>query len=171
MIGADIQDPQEVKGQIASIVQTLADSWNSHDMDLYAAQFADDADFVNVLGMHWHGRPEIAARHAEVHRTIFRNSKLRVLDHSVRPLAPDIVLALITWEMTGHETPPGVLFTNHVSVGPRPRPLAWGAASCAEIGAIPAAVTRTAVAIFSLTCTLGHIDRSELGPPCLPIGL
>ena len=109
MIGADIQDPQEVKGQIASIVQTLADSWNSHDMDLYAAQFADDADFVNVLGMHWHGRPEIAARHAEVHRTIFRNSKLRVLDHSVRPLAPDIVLAHITWEMTGHEPPPGIL--------------------------------------------------------------
>ena len=55
----------------------------------------EDADFVNVIGMHWRGRPEIEARHADVHRTIFRNSKLRMLEQSLRPLGPGIVLAHI----------------------------------------------------------------------------
>lgn len=110
MIGADAQDLQNAKVQIESVINELTESWNSHDMARYGAQFADDADFVNVLGMHWHGRPLIEEQHALVHRTIFRNSVLKVLDHSLRPLGPGAILVLIRWEMTGHETPPGVRF-------------------------------------------------------------
>jgi uncharacterized protein (TIGR02246 family) len=110
MIGADAQDFQNAKVQIESVINALAESWNRHDMTLFGAQFADDADFVNVLGMHWHGRPLIEEQHAAVHRTIFRNSMLKILEHSVRPLTPDVVLAHIQWEMTGHESPPGVPF-------------------------------------------------------------
>ena len=110
MIGADAQDLQNAKVQIESVINNLVDSWNRHDMAMYGAQFADDADFVNVLGMHWHGRSAIEEQHAVVHRTIFRDSILKVLDYSLRPLAPDAILALIRWEMTGHQTPPGVRF-------------------------------------------------------------
>ena len=49
----------EAKAQIASVIAALSDSWNQHDMAAYGAQFADDADFVNVVGMHWNGREEI----------------------------------------------------------------------------------------------------------------
>jgi len=101
----------EAKAQIASVIAALSDSWNQHDMAAYGAQFADDADFVNVVGMHWNGREEITARHEEVHRSIFRNSTLRTLDYSLRLLSPGIVLAHIRWEMTGHEAPPGAPFS------------------------------------------------------------
>jgi uncharacterized protein (TIGR02246 family) len=110
MIGADAQDLQNAKVQIESVIHALAESWNSHDMAMYGAQFADDADFVNVLGMHWHGREAIESQHAAIHRTIFRNSVLKILDYSFRPLGTDVVLVHIRWEMTGHETPPGVPF-------------------------------------------------------------
>ena len=110
MIGADAQDLQNAKVQIESVVNALAESWNSHDMMLFAAQFADDADFVNVLGMHWHGRPAIEEKHAELHRTVFRNSTLKISEYSVRPLTGDVVLAHIQWEMSGHETPADVAF-------------------------------------------------------------
>ena len=100
----------DAKSQIANLIDVLSESWNRHDMATYAAQFTEDADFVNVIGMHWRGRPEIEARHADVHRTIFRNSTLRTFDNSLRLLGPGIVLAHIKWEMTGHESPQGSRF-------------------------------------------------------------
>lgn len=100
----------EAQSEILLVIKALSDSWNSHDMATYAAQFAEDADFVNVLGMHWKGRAQIEAAHVQVHRTIFRNSKLKTLNCSLRPLAPGVVLTHVRWEMTGHESPSGVLF-------------------------------------------------------------
>ena len=100
----------EAQSEIFLVVKTLTDSWNTHDMSTYAAQFTDDADFINVLGMHSRGRAEIESLHVTIHRTIFRNSTLKTLSCSLRPLAPGIALAHINWEMTGHEIPPGAPF-------------------------------------------------------------
>jgi uncharacterized protein (TIGR02246 family) len=111
------QPTADAKAQIANVIAALADSWNRHDMRMYAAQFTEDADFVNVLGMHDHGRREIEARHEDVHRTIFRNSTLRTQDYSLRLLNPGVVLAHIRWEMTGHENPPGATFAPGVRRG------------------------------------------------------
>ena len=97
------QPTTDAKAKIANIVAAFTDSWNRHDMRALAALFAEDADFVNVIGMHWRGRVEIEARHVDVHRTIFRNSTLRTLDYSLRLLSPGVVLAHIRWEMTGQE--------------------------------------------------------------------
>jgi uncharacterized protein (TIGR02246 family) len=102
------QTVADARSQIATVIDALAESWNRHDMKAYAAQFAGDADFVNVIGMHWHGRAEIEARHIAVHRTIFRNSRLQTLEHSVRFLAPGVAVAHVLWEMTGHQAVPGM---------------------------------------------------------------
>ncbi len=107
---ASAQIAMDAQFQIFSIVKALSDSWNSHDAANYAAQFAEDADFVNVVGMHWRGRAEIEARHVDVFRTIFRNSRLQILSSTLRLLGPGVVLAHIHWEMTGHEAPAGVSF-------------------------------------------------------------
>jgi uncharacterized protein (TIGR02246 family) len=69
----------DAQAQIAGVIAALSDSWNRHDMAGYGAQFTEDADFVNVIGMHWQGCAEITARHEDVHRTIFRNSTLKTL--------------------------------------------------------------------------------------------
>lgn len=89
--------------EVKTVVQALTDSWNRHDMPAYAARFTEDADFVNVLGMHMKGRAAIEAQHVAIHRTIFRNSTLRTLECSVRLLSPSVALAHVHWEMTGHE--------------------------------------------------------------------
>jgi uncharacterized protein (TIGR02246 family) len=65
---------KDATASVKSVVASLAESWNRHDMAAFAAAFCDDADFVNVIGMHWQGRQEIEAKHAQTHRTIFRNS-------------------------------------------------------------------------------------------------
>lgn len=91
---------------VKSVVRSLTDCWNRHDMVAYAAQFSDDADFVNVLGAHMKGRAAIEAQHLAIHRTIFRNSRLRELETSVRLVASDVALAHVRWEMTGHDQVP-----------------------------------------------------------------
>ena len=107
--GAELSS--QAQTDILASVKALFDSWNSHDMAMYAAQFAEDADFVNVLGMHWQGRAAIEQTHVELHRKIFRNSSLTMLNCTLRSIAPTVVLAHIHWEMTGHETPPFAPFT------------------------------------------------------------
>jgi len=95
----------ETRSRIESIVAQLVDGWNRHDTAIYASPFSEDADFVNVIGKHWRGRAQIEAEHAQLHRTIFRASTLSVRELSVRPIARDVVVAHLDWEMRGHETP------------------------------------------------------------------
>jgi uncharacterized protein (TIGR02246 family) len=95
----------EAKSKVEAVLAALQDSWNRHDMVTFAAQFTQDADFVNVLGMHLGGRPAIEAQHIAIHKTVFRNSQLRTLGQSVRLLGPQVAVAHLDWEMTGHESP------------------------------------------------------------------
>ena len=104
---SDCKQATDAKAQIEAVVSALTESWNRHDMTAYAAQFTEDADFVNVVGMHWRGCREIEAQHAHLHRTIFRNSTLRDLDRSVRLLDRGVALPHVRWEMIGHESLPG----------------------------------------------------------------
>jgi uncharacterized protein (TIGR02246 family) len=98
---------RDPKTQVVAVISVLTESWNRHDMTAYAAQFTGDADFVNVVGMHWRGLREIEAQHARLHRIVFRNSTLRDLNRSVRFHGPGVARAHVGWEMTGHESLPG----------------------------------------------------------------
>src|SRR5258707_2247200 len=88
-------------------VSAVVEAWNRHDMKAYSAQFTEDADFVNVLGMLFRGRPQIEAVHIDLHRTIFKNSNLRAVSTTVRPVNDQVAVAHIAWEMTGAEGLPG----------------------------------------------------------------
>lgn len=92
---------------IDTVVSAVVEAWNRHDMKAYSAQFTEDADFVNVVGMHFRGRPQIEAVHVDLHRTIFRNSFLRAVSATVRPVNDQVALAHVAWEMTGAEGLPG----------------------------------------------------------------
>ncbi len=95
--------PTAAQSKIGAVLAALQASWNRHDMAAFAAQFSEDADFVNVVGMHLRGRAAIEAQHVAIHQTVFRGSQLRTLDQSVRLLTPQVALAHVSWEMTGHD--------------------------------------------------------------------
>jgi uncharacterized protein (TIGR02246 family) len=92
---------------VSAVVTTVVEAWNRHDMKAYSALFTEDADFVNVVGMHLRGRPQIEAVHIDLHRTIFRNSNLRAVSTTVRSVSDEVAVAHIAWEMTGAEGMPG----------------------------------------------------------------
>lgn len=90
--------------QIEAVLRVLPEFWNRHDVPGYAAHFSENVDFVNVFGGHARGRSALVADLKVIHQTIFRNSRLRIVKHDIRFVAPTVAIAIVDWHMTGHES-------------------------------------------------------------------
>jgi uncharacterized protein (TIGR02246 family) len=77
---------------VAALVARLETAWNQGDSDAFAAEFASDADFVNVRGEHASGRDAIARGHAEIWNSIYAGSTVRYSITRLRELVPGVVL-------------------------------------------------------------------------------
>ena len=100
---SQVGDAAAVNGVDSAFVR----AWNVHDMDALAGLFAPDADFVNVVGMWWHGREEIRQAHIQSHQTIFKASTLAIDSTTVKFLSPELAVAHVVWTLKGHLTPDG----------------------------------------------------------------
>ena len=76
-------------------------------MKSFAALYADDADFVNVIGSWWRGRAEIQKAHEAIHAARMKNSHLVVDETAVRFLRPDVAIVRARWTLTGTVGPDG----------------------------------------------------------------
>jgi len=79
----------------------FVDDWNTHDMKRFAELFTEDADFVNVIGLWWHGRSEIQKAHEALHATRMKDSHLAATDTAVRVLGPNVAVVHVRWDLTG----------------------------------------------------------------------
>jgi len=106
MVGmaAFAQDASENK-EIRTVVAGYADAWNRHDVAALANLLTDDADWINIVGMHWRGRAAVLKGHDVYHRTFFRNTPLDFTDIDLRPVTQDAVIAVVTIKV-GDFTPP-----------------------------------------------------------------
>jgi uncharacterized protein (TIGR02246 family) len=102
--------------EVGKVVSSFANAWNPHDMNDLAKLFADDAQFVNVVGLWWIGRAEIRAAHEFTHQTLFRNSRLTVSDISVRFPTKTIAVARCRWALAGHASPEGEALPERIGI-------------------------------------------------------
>lgn len=82
--------------QIASnILARLDRAWNAADGPMFAAEFTEAADVVNLFGAHIHGRAAVAERTQFIFGTIFKGSEHRHRQLELaRFLADGVVLAI-----------------------------------------------------------------------------
>lgn len=90
-------------------VTAFAETWNDGDADALADLFAEDADFVNVVGLWWTSRLSIRRAHAQGFERIFPGSELRVERVTQRRLGDDVALVHCRWGLTGQVDPEGEL--------------------------------------------------------------
>ena len=95
------------RAEVERVVAAFAEAWNRHDMEEFAELFAPDAEFVNVVGMWWKGRAEIKAAHEFTHSTMFKSSRLTILETTVRFPAPQLAIARSRWLLDNHLGPDG----------------------------------------------------------------
>jgi uncharacterized protein (TIGR02246 family) len=89
----------ELAAEADEVVLTLVSAWNQHDMKAWADCFAEDAEYLSVSGTYWHGRAEIEANLGELHRSVFRDSRFRPVEWTIRMIASQAALVHLTWRM------------------------------------------------------------------------
>lgn len=98
--------PQLYVNSPESIAEAFASAWNRRDAVALAGLFAEDAEFVNVVGLWWHNRRAIYKAHEYGLRVIFPNSEVTLRQVKVKHLSPDIAVVHARMRLTG-QSPQG----------------------------------------------------------------
>lgn len=86
---------------IESVIGGLARAWNNADAMAFAGFFQEDADLVNIHGMHLHGRQAIAGLYDMLFRSIFASSNTAVVINTKRYLTKTVALVHARVEFHG----------------------------------------------------------------------
>ena len=85
----------------------VEEAWNRHDAKAFASFFTEDADWVNVVGWWWKGRPQIESKVADSHVFMFRDSTYSNDEVHIRFLTAQTAVVHVRWSMVGHRNPDG----------------------------------------------------------------
>ncbi|MDF0600102.1 SgcJ/EcaC family oxidoreductase [Psychromarinibacter sp. C21-152] len=85
----------------------FARAWMARDAGALAALFAEDADFVNVVGLWWEDRAAIARAHGYALRSFFADSRLAPGRVKIRRLGSELALVHCRFTLTGQRAPDG----------------------------------------------------------------
>jgi uncharacterized protein (TIGR02246 family) len=85
------------------MVYQLEAAWNAADSTSFAALFAEDADFIHILGGYYTGRAAIEAGHRMIFGTIYKGSTVRYSVENIRFLRADVAIVLLRQYLQFHE--------------------------------------------------------------------
>lgn len=88
----------------------FVEAWMNRDAKMLASLFAEDAEFVNVVGLWWHNRKDIEKAHAYGFEKIFPDSDLVLRKTTVRHLSTDIAVVHARMRLK-NQTPNGEIKT------------------------------------------------------------
>lgn len=98
--------PEETTA-IRSTVTGLNAAWNTNDMNAYASFLTEDCDWINIVGMYWHGKAAVIKAHTVYLSTMFKGVQQQVLDPEISPIAPGVALVVFTLKMGDFTDPTG----------------------------------------------------------------
>jgi uncharacterized protein (TIGR02246 family) len=88
---------------LREIVTKLKTAWNNADSVGWASLFAEDADFIHILGVHYTGRPAIEAGHRVIWDTIYKGSKNKLVVEKIRPVGSEVAVVFLEGELTFYD--------------------------------------------------------------------
>ena len=77
------------------MVYHLEAAWNAADGQGFAEAFAEDSDFIHILGGYYKGRAAIEAGHRMIFGTIYKGSAVRYSVEKIRFLRPDVGIVFL----------------------------------------------------------------------------
>ena len=81
-----------MENELRAIVAHLEQSWNRSDSVAFAEVFAEDADFIHILGGHYTGRDQVESGHRMIFDTIYKNSVNKFEVEKIRPIGNDVAM-------------------------------------------------------------------------------
>jgi len=77
------------------IVEQLETAWNKSDSAGFAASFAEDADFIHILGGHFTGRRSIEQGHRAIFDTIYKGSTVKFEVEKTRLAGSEVAIVFL----------------------------------------------------------------------------
>ena len=94
---------------ITAIVTDLTSAWNRGDAAAFAAHYASDGSFTNIIGTTLFGREAFEKQHNTIFTTIYKGSTAAFTIDRLHFLRPDVAIADVTSRLSGTASfPPGV---------------------------------------------------------------
>ncbi|MCP4385245.1 MAG: SgcJ/EcaC family oxidoreductase [Hyphomicrobiales bacterium] len=98
------------------VPRLFAEAWNRKDAGALARLFAEDADFVNVVGHWWRNRADIERAHDYGLKTFFGDSRLSARRVEVRRLGENAAITHVRWKRTGQRGKTGEVLEDRTTV-------------------------------------------------------
>jgi len=105
-----MESAEKVAGEI---VAGLERAWNAGDHGAWAAQFAEDADFVTVRGDYFRTRSDIAGGHHAIFGSIYKGSVNQYELLRTRAIGESVVVAHVRARL---QVPAGPMAGEHVAL-------------------------------------------------------
>jgi uncharacterized protein (TIGR02246 family) len=80
---------------LTKVVEQLETAWNNGDSVAWASLFAEDADFIHVLGGHFRGRSSIEQGHRTIFDTIYKGSTNRFEVEKIRFVGESVAIVFV----------------------------------------------------------------------------
>ncbi len=94
---------------IRAVVQSQADAWNRGDAPAFAAHYAENGSFTNVIGQQLYGHEAFLKQHAMIFSTIYKGSHNTFSIGRIAFLRADVAVVDIDGALTGFSRlPPGL---------------------------------------------------------------
>jgi len=102
--------PSATDADSAAIKQVFTDfyeNFSRHDAHAASMDFAEDADFTNMGGVHSHGRKEVENRLARLFQGALKDATRTDIVRSIRFFSPDVAAVDADTTITGTKAPDG----------------------------------------------------------------
>ena len=99
----------DAEADIRALIAEQAEAWNRHDAKAWASRFVPTAEFINILGTPFSGKPAIEEITARIFATIFKASHDSVTVQKIVWVTPDLAIAHYEHAVSGYTAlPPGI---------------------------------------------------------------
>jgi uncharacterized protein (TIGR02246 family) len=95
------------KREVLAVVYGLETAWAKRDMASFRALLTEDCDWVNIVGMHWHGRDEVTDMHHVLLEGRYKGVNVHTLSHEESEIAPGVALVVLKSQLDDFTTPEG----------------------------------------------------------------
>jgi uncharacterized protein (TIGR02246 family) len=85
----------DMEKELRAIVAQLEDCWNRFDSKCNASVFAEDVDFIHILGAYYHGRESVEKGHRIIFDTIYKGSHNKMEIQKIRPVGEDVAVVFV----------------------------------------------------------------------------
>ncbi len=109
-LGEKLPLPSSAPVMLASpldLITAFVKAWDAGDAEAIANLFAEDADFINGVGLWWSSRTAIRRAHAWGFERMYRDSSLAIEKLSQRLLGEAAAVVHVRWRIDGQIDPNG----------------------------------------------------------------